>query len=193
MVRSKDAKSAKKAKNAAKSTKVQSAGSPAQPRTPVEIDDASQQHPKLEEEEETVDVVTKIIMIAKACLLLAAGSLFNVALQLALGPLYGSAPLASNYKSISLAGPVLSGFIPEISSTSQIWNERNVLGILGVMVLLSPSTSFWIAAWTGRMGSVSLGPAISLAVLLLPTSILIVVLIKHCLVRIRSPEYAERY
>jgi hypothetical protein len=187
MVKAKDSKSAKKAKATSKSSQNPYEGSPgsAGRGQTVEINHPQvQQHQQQNAEPAKAKVkpLTTAVMMVKATMMLAAGSLLNVALQLALQPLYGSAPLAANYKKISLAGPVLSGFIPEFSKTSKLWNDRFVMSVFAATIILAPQLSFWVAAQTGRLGSVSLGPAITLVALFLPTMVTTVVLVKHYLV-----------
>jgi hypothetical protein len=179
MVRSKDVKGSKKSKI----TKARSSnppGQPAQRETPVEI--AYEQAQREPTESVPVKPLMTAVMMTKAILLLASGALINVALLLALNPLYGSTPLSRNYKAISLAGPVLSGFLPDLSSTSTSWNERAIQKALAALTLLGPTSCYYIAAWTGRMGGVTTGPIIALTLLLLPTLTLTIVLIRYCLV-----------
>ena len=178
MARPKDSKGSKKVKSNG-SNKTQS--TPTQSKTPVEIN----YEPTKDSTEtvETVDPLTTATMMVKALILLGCGCLINISIQLALNPLYGSAPLARNYRAIALAGPVLSGFVPDLSPTSPQWNEKSVMSFLGILTLLDPLMCFYVGAWTARLGSVSLGPAITLTAISLPSSILSIMLIKYFLVR----------
>lgn len=187
MVKSKDSKGKKSKHGRTQST----SGAANSPRA-VEINydqtlqnNDSNGEAKDNETKDNISALQVLHMMSKATLILACGSFINVSLQLALQPLWGSVPLGRFYKQIMLAGPVVSGFAPELSRFKTRWNERSVLGYLGVMCLLGPKLCFYVAMIAGRMGSVSLGPVVTLVLLAMPFSAFSIVLIKFYLVSSR--------
>lgn len=88
-----------------------------------------------------------------------------------LEPLYGDAPVSLHLTKIVWAASILGTFAPSVPIS------RATLG-LGLLLYALPYSSYWVAAYTGRLGDPVWGPVATHLIVLLPILSLGVALVK---------------
>lgn len=116
-----------------------------------------------------------VALLIPVLLLIVSNSLVTFLYALALDPLYGSVPVNLHLEKVVWVATIAGAFGP----VPPLWPS---ITILGCLIASIPTSSYWTALYTGRIGNPAIGSTITHLVVLFPVVYVGVSLVKRMMV-----------